>query len=245
MSATASPWAALRKAANFACLRALISPGGQAWQWLHSRPLEQPCGFQNQAHGRHSPVPCRNEPLEGRRGSAGVSGSGISESSDGTVVGTAVESSSPTSAAHGPVRQSAGSGTKVTDTGERSFGNCSVVGPVLSPAGAARTLSLLPAWRRASAFNSATFSLLRRWISPLGHRWQCLHSRPFRQPCAFQNQAHGLHSPVLWNSAPFEGRPQPGASAVRPGGAKPGGGVPGSSAEDRQGAPSSLGLADP
>jgi len=55
-----------RNEALFIFLRALSSPWGQRWQCPQFAPLEQPWGFQNQAHGLHSPVPCFAEPGDGR-----------------------------------------------------------------------------------------------------------------------------------------------------------------------------------
>lgn len=41
------------------------SPGGQRWQCPQLFPFWQPCGFQNQPHGRHCPAVCSTEPIEG------------------------------------------------------------------------------------------------------------------------------------------------------------------------------------
>jgi len=57
--AEVTPW---RSAKSLRCLRTLVSPGGQRWQRMQSLPRQQPPGFQYQAHGRHSPVPCKAEP---------------------------------------------------------------------------------------------------------------------------------------------------------------------------------------
>jgi len=56
----------------FSLRRDLISPGGQMWQKVHSKPLPQPFGCQNQAHGLQPPEPCSIEPSEG--GSTGCAG---------------------------------------------------------------------------------------------------------------------------------------------------------------------------
>lgn len=45
---------------------AAISPGGQRWQWRHSRVFWHPPGFQYHAHGLHAPEACNDEPSDGR-----------------------------------------------------------------------------------------------------------------------------------------------------------------------------------
>mmetsp|Transcript_115139 Transcript_115139/g.326197 ORF Transcript_115139/g.326197 Transcript_115139/m.326197 type:complete len:263 (+) Transcript_115139:975-1763(+) len=63
--------------------------------------------------------------------------------------------------------------------------------------------------------STATLNFLRFWISPSGHRWQWRHSRPFSQPCGFQNQAQGLHRPVPCVVEPMDGgKPTPGGSTT-------------------------------
>eukprot|EP00401_Gymnodinium_catenatum_P013468 CAMPEP_0117462138 /NCGR_PEP_ID=MMETSP0784-20121206/2898_1 /TAXON_ID=39447 /ORGANISM="" /LENGTH=111 /DNA_ID=CAMNT_0005255891 /DNA_START=126 /DNA_END=461 /DNA_ORIENTATION=+ len=42
------------------------SPLGQEWQNSQLDPLEQPLGFQFQAHGLHRPEPCISEPMDHR-----------------------------------------------------------------------------------------------------------------------------------------------------------------------------------
>mmetsp|Transcript_36353 Transcript_36353/g.109491 ORF Transcript_36353/g.109491 Transcript_36353/m.109491 type:complete len:264 (+) Transcript_36353:17-808(+) len=54
-----------RMTVRLAFFLALISPSGQRWQWPHSCAFSHPWAFQNQAHGRHWPVPCSNEPWLG------------------------------------------------------------------------------------------------------------------------------------------------------------------------------------
>ena len=42
-------------------------------------------------------------------------------------------------------------------------------------------------------------------ISPAGHKWHRPQLAPCRQPCGFQNQAHGEHFPSACNAEPTEG----------------------------------------
>mmetsp|Transcript_65065 Transcript_65065/g.173465 ORF Transcript_65065/g.173465 Transcript_65065/m.173465 type:complete len:271 (-) Transcript_65065:184-996(-) len=65
-----------------------------------------------------------------------------------------------------------------------------------------RNSSLRTCARLATSF--AAFLFL---ISPLEHRWQRKQFCPCMQPCGFQNQAHGSHSPRLWSTEPAEGKP--------------------------------------
>lgn len=51
-----------------ACLlfrRSFASPSGHKWQWLQSRPFQQPPGFRNHAHGRHCPTACNTDTAVG------------------------------------------------------------------------------------------------------------------------------------------------------------------------------------
>mmetsp|Transcript_144896 Transcript_144896/g.449813 ORF Transcript_144896/g.449813 Transcript_144896/m.449813 type:complete len:210 (-) Transcript_144896:13-642(-) len=49
---------------SFVLRRALMAPAKHRWQWRHSKPLAQPCGRQNQAHGLHCPISCGADPSE-------------------------------------------------------------------------------------------------------------------------------------------------------------------------------------
>lgn len=65
------PWrtgtrAPIRMAVSLTRLRSLSSPLGQRWQCAQAWPFWHPCGFQNQAHGRHWPSSCNDEPADGR-----------------------------------------------------------------------------------------------------------------------------------------------------------------------------------
>mmetsp|Transcript_5863 Transcript_5863/g.13985 ORF Transcript_5863/g.13985 Transcript_5863/m.13985 type:complete len:201 (+) Transcript_5863:363-965(+) len=56
--------------------RTLSSAAGHAWQWSHSVPLWQPCGFLNQAHGLHFPILCKAAPREARPNDSANPGGG-------------------------------------------------------------------------------------------------------------------------------------------------------------------------
>mmetsp|Transcript_14657 Transcript_14657/g.32344 ORF Transcript_14657/g.32344 Transcript_14657/m.32344 type:complete len:405 (+) Transcript_14657:481-1695(+) len=63
-AAAAASLAVAFKLANLLLRLDFTSPAGQRWQWRHSSPFVQPCGLQNQAQGRHSPLPWVTEPMD-------------------------------------------------------------------------------------------------------------------------------------------------------------------------------------
>mmetsp|Transcript_61647 Transcript_61647/g.180162 ORF Transcript_61647/g.180162 Transcript_61647/m.180162 type:complete len:200 (+) Transcript_61647:504-1103(+) len=71
--------------------------------------------------------------------------------------------------------------------------------------------------------------------------WQRLQADPFWQPWGFQNHAHGLHCPELWNAEPREGRQRPLAEAS----AVTGPSVSANCNDRSEATPSSRGLCEP
>mmetsp|Transcript_48051 Transcript_48051/g.150403 ORF Transcript_48051/g.150403 Transcript_48051/m.150403 type:complete len:343 (-) Transcript_48051:342-1370(-) len=213
-----TPSPASRNATTFCSLRCLSSP------------LEQPWGFQNQAHGRHCPEPCKVDPFEGRasRPGGGSStgfaapwpGACASESRAGLLDAATAGASSASMfmAQKSAARENSDAEARGTVQGVSisrvrvcAAGASAATGPATSgdsdswPAPPVACLAL-DVW---SAIILATLSCLRRFSSPGGHKWQWLQFWPFSQPFGFQNQAQGLHCPVLCQYAPRDGRARP------------------------------------
>lgn len=201
--------------------RALCSPGAHKWQCRHKCAFSQPWGFQNHAHGLHSPRPCRAEPTESTWVCATSFSLDISARETGAVgfvaaaFGVSFAAAFATGIAAGGL--AGGVAESIADGGEAAVGSATFVGSAATARRAVR----------------------RVLCSPGGQMWQWRQSWPFWQPCGFQNHAHGLHSPAPWRAEPSDkhnndaSAPKPGgatsdASMVRPGGgptaAKLGGG---------------------
>mmetsp|Transcript_54445 Transcript_54445/g.155049 ORF Transcript_54445/g.155049 Transcript_54445/m.155049 type:complete len:283 (+) Transcript_54445:764-1612(+) len=183
--------------------RAFSSPSGHRWQWRHSRPLAQPCGFQNHVQGLHSPMQCSAEPSDGML--CGMSGA--PKGPPGSSTRAAAPAARPWPSASAGCRRGAAR-VHARGTGPGGAGN--------GPPGGERGRSgsdgsgggnaTLSSPSDSSLFTRCTggrehrrapaLALRRAFSSPSKHMWQWRQLRPFRQPPRFQNQAQGLQEPV-------------------------------------------------
>jgi len=181
--------------AAFAFFRFVIASLGQAWQWRHSDPFWQPCGFQNHAQGRHSPLACFKAPR------LGVPGGGTKPDAD-----------------RGRDEMSASSNS--SSRSEMSIESCSepvqVVDACSEPDVGDSSLSLGPRTNlliilllledfgvtkpSRVAADLAWFEFLVSAIWQAS--WQFVQSLPFAQPVAFPKNTHGRHDPYVCNTDP-------------------------------------------